>query len=202
MRYLGILALAALIGGCAITGQIAARQAVESAGTCIKEIKSSPEGKIVGARIWQFDESDNAAKLTDPKALTKAEQDALVQNHNRLQRCRQIIIDHDNRYAAWETPYWQEAFQRGDAIFYKLASRELSVGLANKLLIESNGKFQTDVSKAHAEAVSVQEAQQQRASEMMLQAGAQIMASQPRTQVTTTNCSWIGNNLNCTGMRQ
>jgi hypothetical protein len=26
---------------------------------------------------------------------------------------------------AWETPYWEEYFQRSDAIFYKLASGEI-----------------------------------------------------------------------------
>jgi hypothetical protein len=61
---------------------------------------------------------------------------------------RQIILAHDNAYAAWETPYWQDYFQRSDQIFYKLASGEISVGLANKLAIESNGKFQTDVWRA------------------------------------------------------
>jgi hypothetical protein len=105
-------------------------------------------------------------------------------------------VSHDRRYAAWETQYWEEYFQRSDAIFYKLASGEIPVGLANKLSIEGAGKFQTDVSKGHADAVRVEEAQQQRAAEAMMQAGAQLAASQPRT--TTTNCTWLGNTLNCT----
>jgi len=201
MHNLAVLALTALVGGCAITTQLATRQAASNATSCIKEVRSSPEGKIAYVRLWNFDDSDNAAKLTDPKPLTKAEQDALVQTHNRLQRCKQIVLDYDNRYAAWETPYWQEFFQRSDAIFYKLASGELPVGLANKLLIESNGKFQADVSKGHADAVRVDEAQRQIASEMMIQAGTQIMASQPRPQITSTNCSWLGNTINCISSR-
>jgi hypothetical protein len=64
-----------------------------------------------------------------------------VKFHSRTQRCRQIILEHDNKYAAWETPYWQELYQRTDEIFYKLASGEIPVGLANKLTIESTGKF-------------------------------------------------------------
>jgi hypothetical protein len=97
------------------------------------------------------DDTDTADKLSDTKPLSQSERNALVQVHSKMQRCRQIIIEHDNKYAAWETPYWQEFFQRGDAIFYKLASAELPVGLANKLSIESQGKFQTDISKGHAE---------------------------------------------------
>jgi hypothetical protein len=168
---------------------------------------------MVYARLWANDNTDTAAKLNDPKPLTKQEQNAYVQVHNKMQRCRQIIIAHDNRYAAWETPYWQELFQRGDAIFYKLASGEISVGLANKLTIESTGKFQVDVSKGHADAVRVEEAQRQRAAEAMLQASAQMLASQPTPQITmttttprmtmtTTNCSWVLNSLNCTSMGQ
>ena len=82
--------------------------------------------------------------------------------------------------------------------FYRLASGELPVGIANKLAIESNGKFQIDASRGHADAVRVEEAQRQRAAEAMMQAGAQIAASQPK--MTTTNCTWLGNTLNCTSI--
>jgi hypothetical protein len=111
-----------------------------------------------------------------------------------------VLIAYDNRFAAWETQYLQELYHRSDEIFYKLASGELPVGIANKLSIESAGKFQVDVSKGHAEAVRIEEAQRQRAAEAMLQASAQIAASQPRPQMTTTNCHWLGNMLNCTTM--
>jgi hypothetical protein len=168
----------------------------------MNEVKSSSEGQIVYARLWAFDDTDTAAKLNDPKPFTKEEQNALVHVHNKTLRCRQIIIDHDNRYAAWETPYWQEAFQRMDAIFYKLASGEIPVGLANKLAIESAGKFQVDVSKGHANAVRIEDAQRQRAAQAMLQTSAQMLAAQPRLQMTTTNCSWLGNTLNCTSLGQ
>ena len=113
-------------------------------------------------------------------------------------QCRQIIVSHDNRYAAWETPIYQEFFERSDQIFYKLASGELPVGLANRLYIESNGKLQVDLSKGHADAVRVDEARQQQAAQALLQASAQMAASQPRT--TTTNCTWFGNSLNCTSL--
>jgi hypothetical protein len=71
--------------------------------------------------------------------------------------------------------------------------------LANKLIIESTGQFQVDVSKGHANAVQIEEAQRQRMAETLIQANAQIAASQPR--MTTTNCTWVANTMNCTGMR-
>jgi hypothetical protein len=199
MRPLALTALAALgLGGCA---QMAAREAATNALSCAAEVRASAEAKIVYARVWVGDDSDTADKLNDQKPLTKEERDALVQVHNRLQRCKQIIIAHVNQYEAWATPYWQELFQRNNAIFYKLVSGEISVGLANKLAIESTGKFQVDISIGHANAVSVEEARRQQAAQALLQASTQILASQPRPQTTTTNCSWLVNTLNCTSFR-
>lgn len=195
MRVALAFFIALFIPSCA---QMAAKQAGANAMACFQEVRATPEGQLVYARLWRNDESDTASKLTDTKPLTEAEKAALVQVHTANQKCRQIIIAHDNRYAAWETPYWQELFQRSDAVFYKLASGEISVGLANRLTIESAGKFQVDVSRAHADAVRIEEAQRQRAAEVMLQTSAQILASQPRTR--TTNCTWFGNTLNCTTM--
>lgn len=192
-----LLALLALAGLTACA-QIAAQQAKKDATGCVQEARNSPEGQIAYARLWAFDDSDTAAKLRDPAPLTKEEQNALVQVHNKIVKCRQIIVSHDMRYAAWETQYWQEYFQRSDEIFARLATGELPVGVANRLAIESNGKFQLDASRGHADAVRVEEAQRQRMAEAMMQAGAQIAASQPR--MTTTNCMWMGNTLNCTSM--
>jgi hypothetical protein len=79
-----------------------------------------------------------------------------------------IILD-DSRSAAWELSYWLDYFKRSDAIFDKLASGELPIGPANKLAIESNGKFQADVSRRHPDAVPVDEAQQQQAAEALMQ---------------------------------
>jgi hypothetical protein len=195
-----LIAVAAIaLAGCSVIGAIDAKQASQKASECIQTVRNSPEGQIVFARIWLGDGTDTAAKLSDPLPLTKEQQEAFVQVHNKMMPCRQIIIQHDNSFAAWETPYWQELFQRGDQIFYKLASGELPVGVANKLIIESTGSFQVDVSRGHANAVRVEEAQRQRAAEAMLLASAQVAASQPR--VTTTNCSWVGNTLNCTSLR-
>ena len=181
--------------------QIAATRAVSDATTCVKNVRASPEGQITYARLWANDDTDTADKLSDTKPLSQSERNALVAVHNKVRACRDIIVAHDNRFAAWETPYWQEYFQRGDALFYKLASGELPVGVANKLAIESQGKFQTDLSKGHADAVRLEDAQRQRAAEVMLQSGAQILASQPQPRMTTTNCSWLGNTLNCTSFR-
>ena len=205
MRLFLTMALATLafaLTDCArIVGQLDAQNASKNAKSCLAAVWATPEGQLLSTRLWLANATDTASKLSDPKPLTKPEQEALVFVHNQVQPCRQIILTHDNNFAAWETPYWQEYFQRSDEIFYKLASGELSVGLANRLTIESNGKFQTDVSAGHAQAVAVDEVRQQRASEAMLQAGSQILAAQSQSRVTTTNCSWLGNTLNCTSVR-
>ena len=116
----------------------------------------------------------------------------------RIQRaivpCRQIILEHDNKCAAWETPYWQEYFERNDAVGLKLAAGEIPVGPANRLFIETRGHFQTEVSRGHANAVAIEEERQQRASEAKLQASSAVLANS-RTQMT--NCTFLGNTLNC-----
>jgi hypothetical protein len=198
------LAAALAVTNCAqIVGQLDAQSAAKNAKSCFQQIWATPQGQLLSPRLWRFNETDTASKLSDPNPLTKSEQDALVVVHTQMQSCKEIILTHDNIFAAWETPYWQEYFQRNDELFYKLASGEIPVGLANKLSIESNGKFQTDVSSGHAQAVAVDEARQQRASEAMMQAGAQVLAAQAqsRPRMTTTNCSWMGNSLNCTSMQ-
>ena len=198
MRAGACLLAVLLLSGCGLVGAQMAKQAVSEAEACVQEIKSSPDGKIVYARVWAFDDTDTPAKLSDSKPLTQDERAALLRAYKKLGSCRQIIIAHDNQYAAWETPYWQEAFQRSDAIFTKLVSGEMAVGVANQLAIESMGKFQVDVSKGHADAVRIDEIQRQQAAQAMAQASKQLLASQ---QVTTTNCSWFGNTLNCTSMQ-
>jgi hypothetical protein len=174
------------LGGCTILTKIATQQDAKKAKECFADAKATPEGQLVHERIWSFDGANTADKLTDPKPLTPDERNALIQYKNRIEPCRQIVISH--------APYWQELFQRQDQIFEKLGSGEMPVGLANKLSIESNGQFQAAVSKDHADAIGAEEAQQQRAAQAMLQAS----ASQSR--VKRPNCTWAGNNLNCTSM--
>jgi hypothetical protein len=183
------------LAGCTLT---ATQQTAKQASSCLQDVKSSQEGQIVYAKLWASDATDTAAKLSDPNPLTATELDALVQVHNNIISCRQQMIISDSQSAAWELPYWLDYFQRSDAIFNKLASGELPVGLANKLTIESNGKFQADVSRRHADAVPVDEAQQQQAAEALMQASAQITAPQPQSRLTSIDCRWIANTLSCT----
>jgi hypothetical protein len=159
---------------------------------CVTELADSADGKVLYARLWRGNDTDTVDKLTDRKPLTKEERDTLLRFKNKSLNCRQIVIAHDTQYAAWELPYWQELWQRPDAIHVKLMAGEIPVGIANRLLIESYGKFQADISRGRADAVRVEEAQRQRAAEALL-------ASMPKT--TTSNCTWIGNSLNCNSIR-
>jgi len=183
------------LAGCALT---ATQQTVKGAGSCLQNVKSSQEGQIVSAKLWASDGTDTEAKLSDPNPLTPAERDALVQFHNSIISCRQMIISDDSRSGAWELPYWLDEFQRSDAIFNKLATGELPIGLANKLTIESNGKFQADLSRRHSDAVPVDEAQQQRAAEALIQTSAQITPPKADSRLASINCRWVANTLSCT----
>jgi hypothetical protein len=187
MKATLLLLCALALGDCTILTKITTQQDAKKAKECFADAKATPEGQLVHKRIWSFDGTDTADKLTDPNPLTPDERNTLIQYKNRLEPCRQNVVS--------DAPYWHELFLRQDQIVDKLASGEMPVGLANKLSIESNGQFQlAAASKDHADAVGAEEAQQQRAAEAMLQAS----ASQSR--VKKANCSWAGNNLNCTSM--
>lgn len=197
MRAGLLITLCLVAGGLAACSLTAMQQTAKPASSCLQDVKSSQEGQIVYAKLWASDDTDTAAKLTDPDALTPTERDALVQVHNDIISCRQTIISDDSRSAAWELPYWLDYFKRSDALFDKLANGELPVGLANKLTIESNGKFQAAVARNHAGAVSVDEIQQQQAAEALVQASAQIMVPEADSRLTATNCRWVANTLSC-----
>jgi SLT domain-containing protein len=193
--FITLCLVAGALIGCTLT---ATQQTAKQASSCLQDIKSSQEGQIVYAKLWASNATDTAAKLGDPNPLTLTERDALVQVHNNIISCRQTIISDNSRSAAWELPYWLDYFQRSDAIFNKLASGGLPVGLANKLTIESNGKFQAAVSRSHADTVPVDEAQQQQAAEALMQAGAQITAPEAQSRLSSINCRWVANALSCT----
>jgi hypothetical protein len=71
------------------------------------------------------------------------------------------------KYAAWEAPIWRDFFTRGDAIFTKVVSGEISVAQGNKLTIESTGMAQSALARGNANAVAAAEAQRQRTSESL-----------------------------------
>lgn len=199
-----VVLTAFLVAGCAqVTDQISSTDAAAVYAKCVADVRATPESQLVSARLWIGDGTDGLAKLSDAKPLTPPEREALAQVHDRSAQCRQIVSQ-DKRYAAWQSVPWQEYFQRGDAIFYKLSKGEITVGMANKLAIESRGKFQAEVLKERADAIRPEEVQQQRAAEAMLQTNTQMAASQSRQarqRMTTTNCAWFGNALNCTTVR-
>jgi len=112
------------LAGCTLT---ATQQTAKQPSSCLQDVKSSQEGQTVYAKLWASDATDTAAKLSDPNPLTPTERDALVQVHNNIISCRQMMIS--DRSAAWELSYWLDYFQRSDAIFNKLANGELPVGL-------------------------------------------------------------------------
>jgi hypothetical protein len=160
-------------------------------------IRLRPKRRRLLLASGKADSTDNAAKLSDPNPPTPAERDALVKGHSKALECRQIIISHDNVFAAWELPHWRAYFARQDELFTKLASGELPVGVANKLNIESTDQFQTEAARGQADETRLQQVQGERRTEAAMQASAAMAANQPR--MTSQHCTWMGNSINCTG---
>src|SRR5262245_43203191 len=132
--------LALTLTGCGgMGGQQALSQTTADVQSCMRAVRASPEGRVVYARLLAGQDDTSAAKLSDPKPLTKPERDALMAVHAKAVRCRQPVIDYDTRYAAWELPYWQAYFAKLDAITYKLAAGDITVGEGNKSYLQAEG---------------------------------------------------------------
>jgi hypothetical protein len=108
-----------------------------------------------------------------------------------------MILDHDRQFAAWETPYWQELFATGDSIRIKLAAGEISVGAANKMLLEAKSQFQVETSKGQAQASAIE--QQQRAAALAVMAEGLSQAGQNYSNSVQANtphhCNTIYNGV-------
>jgi hypothetical protein len=198
--FLVIAAAAILLGVCGVVGAVSAVAARDNFKKCVAEYRATPEAQILAIRIWQGDGTDNAERLSDPNRLTPVERDALVKGHSKLLQCRQIILSHGKAFAAREFAHWQALFARDDQIYTKLASGELPVGVANKLIIESTGQFQVEQSRGQADETRFRQVQGERRAEAVIQANAVMAVNQPR--MTTTNCTWVGNSINCTDMHE
>jgi hypothetical protein len=80
---------------------------------------------------------------------------ALIRFSAATKPCRQQIIDYDQKYAAWEMPYMTAMFQNTDVIRMGLEAGELTVGEANKELIEAQGKVMVAHSQGQAQQAAI-----------------------------------------------
>ena len=185
---------AASVSACA---QVATQQTATNVKACLAQAMATPDGELVYRRVWRGDGTDTASKLSDPNPLTPPERDALLRLHAATQPCRQMILDHDRRFATWETPYWQVFFATGDGIRTKLAAGEISVGAANKMFLEAYSQFQVETSKGQAQASAIE--QQQRAAALAVVAEGLSQAGQNYSNAVQVNaprhCNTIYNGV-------
>jgi len=190
--------------------------ATKNAIACTRDIAKSPEASTVYKRLWLGDGSDAADKLRDPAPLTPEERSALTQLHGKMLQCRQFPYSASSPSDAREMQYRDDFFQRSAAVYYKLEGGDLPVGLANRLFIESNGKFQADMLRDHLRVPPDAVEQQQDAEKMVQendraaaaaaeqipQAQRQSKKRQPKQshaeqKAIAPTCTWVGNTLNC-----
>jgi hypothetical protein len=56
-----VLAAGIALAGCArIVGQLDAQNAVKNATSCMQGVWATPEGQLLSARLWRFNEMDTA----------------------------------------------------------------------------------------------------------------------------------------------
>lgn len=213
IRILLMSAFAALtVTGC---GGIARNGAISNATSCARDINASPETSMIYSRLWLGDGNDSADKLRDPAPLTPEQKAAFTNLHNRLLQCRQAVTSANATSSTAATAYQDEYAQRNDAIYDKLVNDDLPVGLANKLFIESTGKFQADMLRANPRSLPPEQIARQQSAEAMISTtaaemaaaqaaenkhkrGKQRQAKRTAPAPAPPNCTWVGNTLECT----
>lgn len=219
----GLFALQAL----AACSEVQQNEALKDAGHCARDVLGSHEATIVYSRLWLGDGTDTPDKLRDTAPLTPDEQDALSRVRYSMHQCKQkLAIRSMDQPAAMPDQQAREAsIQRTDAILEKVAIGEITVGMANRLFVQSNGIFLADITKVNPKLASRQQKHLQDQAELMLAESEKAVAEeearhraeeeaeakqrknkgktrQAAEQVpATTNCAWSGNTLNCIAVR-
>lgn len=110
--------------------------------------------------------------------------------------CKGILLERIAKRSPARLPAYANWYARRLAIDMKLLSGEIPVGTANRLYIEATRHFEVENAAASAdEAARAAAAAQLAASQVLM---TQALSRQPVNRITTTQCSWIGNLLNCT----
>jgi hypothetical protein len=206
--------------------EVSQNEALKSASHCARDVLTSHEATIVYSRLWLGDGTDTPDKLRDTAPLTPEEQDALSRVRYSMNQCKQklVVRSMDMPATAPDQQYRDASLQRTDAILEKVASGEITIAMANRLAIESNGIFQADLTKINPKFIPRAERHAQAEAEQMLaeqehadaaaaqerRAQEEAEAKQRKTKGKTrqaeqtpvaTNCAWSGNTLNCIAVR-
>jgi hypothetical protein len=202
MSALAALALAAC------GGDRANQRALKDANSCANDVATSSQAVTIYRRVWLGDGTDTPDKLRDPAPLTTDERTALAQYHAQILQCRQGVPAAGSSADPREMQYRDAVFQRSLAVYSKLETGELNVGAANRLLIESNGKFQADVARDHLRPLPAPAIEAQKNAEKMVAVADQAQAAQQPSarsskqrqaeqRSATPGCTWAGDSLNC-----
>jgi hypothetical protein len=209
---LTVLAVCAALAACATdaqkqaetmqSGLEAARQG-ESA--CLAQLRGTPAVARV-LTVLALDEDDPAKlhKLSDPRTADDDLRRDLVEAHQAVLPCRSTL---KNGLAAVHPSYVEVAsatFAAQDRVLLGLLNGQLTIGAANEGFLEINrlsraawlqtsGALDQQLADAHAA-----EMQQRAAVAMALQQwSVQQQMVESMNRPTTTNCTAIGNMLNC-----
>jgi hypothetical protein len=218
----GLFALQAL----AACSEVQQNEALKDAGHCARDVLGSHEATVVYSRLWLGDGTDTPDKLRDTAPLTPEEQDALSRVRYSMRECKQklVIRSMDQPASMPDMQARDASIQRTDAILEKVATGEISIGMANRLFVQSNGIFLAEVTKANPKLVSRQQRHLQEQAEVMLAENEKVMAEeqarrraeeeaeaklrknkgktrQAEQTPADTNCAWSGNTLNCIAVR-
>lgn len=200
MKYLITSAIAALVLiGCASRAQMESdrlsaifnKSNAESA-ICLTQLRSIPAAQIVNNEIifYPADNPNKIALLTSTVKITNQQSKALTEYMDANEKCRKEYLAN---FAAIPqiTAAIQRNYNANDIIFSKLLAKEITIGEANRAVVEQRDKGKEDYMKTKA--VIWSGLQQDHDREMR---AVQNMLNNMNPRIT--NCQSSGGSTNCT----
>lgn len=200
MKYLITSTIAALVlMGCSSRAQMESdkltaifnKSNAESA-ICLTQLRSIPAAQIVNNEIifYPADNPNKMTLLTSTVKITNQQSKALMEYMDANEKCRKELLANFATIPQITAAY-QRNYNANDIIFSKLLAREITIGEANRAVVEQRDKGKEDYMKTKAviwSGLQQDHDREMRAVQNMLN------NMNPRT----TNCQTSGGYTNCT----
>ncbi|MEP1206077.1 MAG: hypothetical protein ABJL64_20135 [Rhizobiaceae bacterium] len=220
-RYALVGLLLALLAGCQTGAQkklmamnVEAQNINTRALACYESVRRNQNFRKVGSKLYlNTNTAPTLRQMSDSEYPDKEQVEALHQLHQLSQPCRRIEIEAASKVHPLYAGYYANLFSQYDGVTLGLVNRSISWGAANRKLQEINawkiseeanlrriidGELKQDHQAELAQRQRVARALSQWSYQQQALANQRaLIATANAPRHTTTNCRWVGRNLNC-----
>ncbi len=209
----GLVLLAALlVSGCATQAQIQAQTMAENAQSagaageaCVRNVQASPAFAPLLQRFPSKPSDTTIEQLANTNKATEGEIKAIFLVHPEFQKCRQALMSQAALTHPGIPPILAAAYAKRDADLVELVQKKITWGEWTVRLKTSDAELGVELA-AENQRINAGLQQSHEAELQRRQAAANALAAYARQQQIidnmnrpiTTNCSALGNTVNCT----